>query len=163
VKLIGPTEAAANLGITRQALSRIAKDPACPVDRNGSGTLRYRWPDLNLWYMARKVAEAKADVRPADYEQARARQMEADADMAEWKRDQLAGKLMTTEQFRRVKFDTDARVGAKLKNLATKLAPLLVGCESEAEVMERSKGVLAEVMDELYRADDLTDDQDAAA
>lgn len=163
MKLVGPTEAAESLGITRQALARLAKEPDCPVERAGSGTNRFRWPDLNLWYMARKVSEATRNDTPADLEEARTRREAALAEQEELKLAKMRGELMTVAHGQREIGNAYARVSAKLKNLPTKLAPLLVGCEDEAEVLRRVQPVVGEAMDELYRAEDITDEEEAAA
>ena len=156
MRTISREEVAEHLGISPQAVSRLAKKPGCPKEVQ-AGRAVYPWPDFNVWYWT--VVKAP---KPADFSEARARRVAALADMAELQLAKLRGELMPVEDFRRVRYDTDQRVAVKLKALHTRAAPHLVGCQSELEAMARLAPVVREIMDELTKGDVPTEDAEAA-
>ena len=153
--LITREEAAGHLGISAQAVSNLGRRPGCPKDVRDGRTL-FRWPDFNLWYWT------TVKLPTPDLLAARTRRETAEAEKAELELATMRKELLTVEDFRRVRYDTDQRVAARLRMLPTRAAPLLVGCQSEAEALERLAPVVRQVMAELHRGDDIPDAEAAA-
>jgi phage terminase Nu1 subunit (DNA packaging protein) len=116
---------------------------------------RYPVPGAVLWYIARKQQEVEARSAPTTLDEAKARREAALAQQEELKLAEMRCELMTVAQYRRVVDDTNARVAARLKTLPQKLAPAVVGVKDTAEGLARVQPLVDEVMDELWRADDV--------
>lgn len=147
-------QVAAELELTDQAISLLAKEDGCPREVE-NGKQVFRWPEFNRWYWGRKLEEARAVAEPADYEKAKARREAALAQQEELKLAEMRGNLMTVEQYERVVQDAFQRVRSQLLTLPNKLAPAVVGTETTQEGFARVEPLIREVMDELHAAADV--------
>lgn len=160
MRLLTRSEVAAELELTPQAVSLLAKEPDCPREMQGAKQL-FRWPEMNRWYWSRKLAEVRDAVRPADFEEARARREAANAELAELELARQRGELMTVAQYAKEVGGAFERVAARLTTFADKAAREVVGTKDVLDGRARLQPLVDEVMGELYRSDDVPADEPA--
>ena len=153
-------QVSAELELTPQQISNLAKEDGCPREMVGRKQM-FRWPEFNRWYWTRKIEEAREAARPVNLDEARARREAALAQQEELKLAEMRGELMTVADYRRVVDDTNARIAARLKTLPQKLAPAVVGVRDVSEGLTRVQPLVDEVMAELYRGEDVPEDEAA--
>lgn len=96
-------------------------------------------------------ARAAASSRPADAEEARARKLAAEAELAEMERDERRGQLIPISVVERVVSEEYAAVRAKLLSLPGKLAPLVAIEDDEVTCRDLIERGVTEALDELAR------------
>ena len=137
-------EAAYRLGMTGQSVGVWATKEGAPVILKGGR--RYAiWPRFPEWYRE-QIQRATA---PADLEEAKARKLAAEAELAEYQLAQARGEFIAVA-------DLTTRVGpmldtfrAKLLAIPGRLAPHVVACRDIADARDLLERELAVVLEEL--------------
>lgn len=145
---ISASDAAKALRMTPQSLSAWTKRPDAPVRVEGT-RVWVRDPDFFRWREQQLVKTAVEDAAPADFDEARARKVAAEAQKVELELAQMRGQLVTVADFEKVIGDVFDRVRARVVALPGRLAPLVVGHDSLAEVVAAIEPVVAEVLSDL--------------
>lgn len=96
-------------------------------------------------------ARAVANNRPADADEARARKLSAEAELAEMERDERRGELVPIAAVERVVVEEYTALRAKLLSLPSKLAPQVAIESGEAACRELLERGITEALDELSR------------
>lgn len=99
------------------------------------------------WYIHYKVQAAQ----PADFEEARARKMSAEAELAELDLAQKRGQLIPLEQHGQRLARILERVRARLVAIPGTVAPRLLSLETAVEAQAVVAGAVAEALEELSR------------
>lgn len=136
------------LGKSRQTVAELCRLPGVPREKKGNSWV-YLWPDFNDWWRETKVDQAAERAAPADFEEAKARKMEADADMAELELRQLRGELITLADYQKALTGSLDRVRARLLGLDSRLAPLVVGVDSVLKAKAVIRPIVNEILTEL--------------
>jgi phage terminase Nu1 subunit (DNA packaging protein) len=126
-RTVNQKELAELLGLSARQIRNLDGMP-----RDGDG---YPVPEAVRWFVSYREAIAQTKVAPSSLEESEKRLADAQAAMAELKLATMQGRLMTVEDYKRVRYDADQRVAARVKTLPTRSAPLLGG------VPERGRGV----------------------
>lgn len=134
-------------GLSRQTLAELAREPDCPREQRDGW--KYPWPAWNTWYVNRRVDRAVERVKPADFEEARARKTAAEAELAELELAKQRGDLITVADAGKVMDDRLDRVAARLKAVPSKDAYRFVGLTGIPEVVPVLRQVIDGVMAEL--------------
>ena len=108
----------------------------------------YLWPDFNDWWRELQAQRAAERAAPADYDQAKARKMEADAELAEDAVKKQRGELVAVVDYERALAHALDRVRARLLGLDSRLAPLVVGVEN----VLAAKGIIRPIVNEVLSA-----------
>jgi phage terminase Nu1 subunit (DNA packaging protein) len=153
-KTVGQQEFAEMLGLTTRQIQNLVKDGVVRQEANGRHP-KYRIPDAIQQYIQHKVEAAREESRPKNDTRDRSEQLRGDLLALEVA--QKLGQVMSVDQFRKARYDSDARVAAKIKALENRLAPAVIGTTDVQDGLERVKPLIAEVMDELYRGADIPD------
>jgi hypothetical protein len=147
------------LKLTPRQINNLVKE-GMPSFLDEAGKRKYDGPECIGWYLERG---RHADDDLDDLDAAKVRMDSLRGDLLEVELAEVLGRVMTVEQFRRARFDSDARVAAKLKALENRLAPAVVGAVDVQDALARVKPLVAEVMDELFRGEDLPETVPAMA
>lgn len=135
-----------------------AKGMPCKGD---GARARFPWPEIYRWIIEQVERRAREAAKPVDYNEAKAREMAARAELAELEVATKRGELMTVAQYDEVVGAAFARVRAQLTNLPTKAAPELVGLAAAPEALAKVQGFVDEVMAELHTGADVPTEPDA--
>lgn len=148
-------EASKRLGISAKQLRRLTKKHDAPRNDDGS----YPWPEVVDWYKDFKQDEAlrrrgiNREAGEADYEQARAREKAAKADMAELELLERKGELIPVQVYKDELASVLTSVRSRLLNLpgrlGRELAPEMKPEEAE-QIVEQG---VREALEELQRAE----------
>lgn len=155
-------QARAALGdISKAAFTRLVQ---AGLPRKGEGNeARYVWPLIQRWYMDWKFEEGRRSVRPEDYEEAKARKMMAEAELAELDLAIRRGELMTVAVAEKRIAEAFDRVAAQLKAAPTRHAHDIIGIQTLPEAEARMKRALSETQSELAAAEDVPADVEETA
>lgn len=147
------------LGLADRTFARwVAKG----LPRKGEGKREvYPWPEIQRWLLDHVREEGRESVRPQDYEDAKARKMMAEAELAEYDVAIKRKELMTVEEGQKALADAFDRVAAQLKAAPTRHAHDLVGIQTLPEAEARFKRITAQMMADLASADDVPADAEA--
>jgi hypothetical protein len=153
-------EAARRLGLTPQALGVWAKRPGAPVSDDGGRRLVH-WPDFPRWRDAeitRQVrTEATADTRPGDLEEARARKMAAEAELAELALAKARGQMVTVGAAVLAVERRFMHLRARILAVPSKGAYRLVGLRSLPQATKQLREIVADLLPVLS-TDELAED-----
>lgn len=94
--LLRGSELAKLTGLSPRQIAALANEPGCPARTVGTA-LRFDGPRFVRWYANRKFEQGRQSVRPADFEDARARKMIAEAELSELELAVKRNELMTIE------------------------------------------------------------------
>lgn len=155
------TEAADEMDYSVRQLQEYAKRPGCPRRKRGA-SWEYEWPAFNRFVREAAVADAVERVKPADFEEARARKEAANAELAELDLAERRGQLVTREGARKAMASLCERVRARLVTLPPKVAPLVVGCDTVPQAQRELERAVEEVLAEL-RGEGTTNEEARAA
>jgi phage terminase Nu1 subunit (DNA packaging protein) len=133
--------------------------------KGDGGQERYPWPEIHRWMLEHARQEGRESVRPADYEDAKARKAMAEAELAELDLAQQRHELMTVEVAEKTLGEAFQRIRGQLLALPRRLAPDVVGVQTLPEANARLTKAIAEVLEELADGKDVPDGEevDAAA
>ena len=138
------TEAAYRLGMTAQAIGIWATKSGAPVVMR-RGRRWAQWPAFPEWYR-QQISRPAA---PADLDEAKARKLAAEAELAEYQLAQARGEFIAVA-------DLEAKIGpvfdvfrAKLLALPGRLAPEVVACRALPDARGLLERELATVLREL--------------
>ena len=123
----------------------------CPfITKGGMGK---KWvlssAEVTTWREDQIAQQALGDVSTLDLDEARRRKLAAEAALTELDLSHRRGDLIEIEYIAGLVGDEYANVRAKILALPTKLAPLLIGIESMAEVTEIIERGITESLEEL--------------
>jgi hypothetical protein len=156
-------EAARRLGLTPQALGVWAKRPGAPVSDDGGRRLVH-WPDFTRWRdaeIARQVrTEATADTKPGDLEEARARKMAAEAELAELALAKARGQMVTIDAWIKPVERRLMHLRARILAMPSKSAHRLVGLRTLPQATKQLREII-EDLTVVLSTDQLTDEIDA--
>lgn len=145
--------------MTRLALSRkqVAREveEGMPHERGANQALLFPWPDCRIWRDEKIRERAKAEAQPTDAKGSRNRREAAEAELAELKVARERGSLIPFDVHDRLLEDAFARVRARLIGLPPRLGAMGVGHKTPRAAQAALEPVIAEVMGELHRADDV--------
>lgn len=159
-KTVTRRDATDRLGISAKQLSRHIAD-GMPVEGSGKAA-RFPWPEIRIWRDKWLVESGKRAAAPTTLDDARQRYESARAQMAELELAERRGELLRVSAYQAAREAADQRVAARLKALANRLAPAVVGTTSVADGLQRVQPLIAEAMAELYQGDDIPDATDPA-
>lgn len=132
---------AVELGRDRRTIAAAcAQVEPCGSDRRGK-----------LYRLAEVIAVLNPAAKPADADEARARKLAAEAELAEMERDERRGQLVPISVVERVVSEEYAAVRAKLLSLPGKLAPLVAIEDDEVTCRDLIERGVTEALDELAR------------
>ena len=159
-RLLTRAQARAALGeLSEAAFTRLVNDG---LPRKGDGkAARYEWPRIQRWHSDWKFEQGRQSVRPEDYEDAKARKMMAEAELAELDLAIRRRELMTVEDGQKALAEAFDRVAAQLKAAPTRHAHDLVGIQTLPEAEARFKRITTQMMSDLASADDVPADAQA--
>lgn len=166
-RLITKAEAAELLGLTERRLEQlVAEDPRVPCVGRGKNR-RFPWPGLREWRDRELVQQGVRSVRPQSIEEARARKLAAEADLAEMEAAERRGELMPTTLWRQRFAAACGRLRALLLNLPSRYGPQLLETLAKRlrpEDLRRIEDFLTrmvqETMAELEASDDVPEDEE---
>lgn len=121
----------------------------------------YPWPEISRWLVEHARQEGRESVKPADYEDAKARKMIAEAELAEYDVALKRGELMTVADGEKTIAEAFQRIRGQLLALPRRIAADVVGIQTLPEANARLTKAVAEVMEELAQADDVAVPEDA--
>jgi len=156
-RLLTRPQARAALGDLSEAAFTRLQQQGLPQKGDGRRA-RYEWPRIQRWYMDWKFEQGRQSVRPEDYEDAKARKMMAEAELAELDLAIKRRELMTVEEGQKALGEAFDRIAAQLKAAPTRHAHDLVGIQTLPEAEARFKRITAQMMTELASADDVPAD-----
>jgi phage terminase Nu1 subunit (DNA packaging protein) len=144
----------------RTVTNWVNSDPPCPSWKEGNerkfDTAKVAdWRERNA---ARRAADDARRESPADYEDAKARKMAADAELAELQLAKERGELIAVEDALAERVRVYGHLRAKLLNMPAKYAASTVGCRTIAESKIRWEDAVAEAMAVLSDSDDEYDE-----
>lgn len=153
-ELVTNAEAARRLGMTPVSIGQWAAKPGCPT--HGAGAKRRLvWPDFPKWRdqeLARQIrSEAKADSKPGDLEEAKARKMAAEAELAELELAKARGELIAVEDAVKEAEQVFERLRARLIAVPGKEAHRFVGLKRLPHAMKGLRDVIDTALTELSR------------
>jgi phage terminase Nu1 subunit (DNA packaging protein) len=160
-KFVTQQQLADILGLSTRQIRNLEHE-GLPLRAEGKRKL-YPIPDAVRWYVQREQAR----VEPTDYEEAKARKMAAEAELAEIQRDRERGRLLAIEDVEREHRKMLERLAAALKSAPAKYAPRLVGRRTVPEMMHALKAAIDDLMLALSelgdeQPDDEIPDEDAS-
>lgn len=135
-------------GLSRQTLAELAREPDCPQKQSGNNRV-YPWPGWMTWYTERRVARAVERVRPADYDEAKARKTAAEAELAELELARERGDLVAMDDAMVVFEDRLERLRARLVAIPSKEAHRFLGLTKMGEAVGELRSVVDGVMGEI--------------
>ncbi|NUO63467.1 MAG: hypothetical protein HOQ34_07850 [Gemmatimonadaceae bacterium] len=151
---------AAAIGLSTRQIRNL-EEAGCPVRVKGDRKT-YPWPKALHWYIAYKVERAEAAAKPLDFEAARARKMEADANLAEIEVAKAQAALVPTETVDSIVGELGDRLRAVIVNIPGNYGLKLeeLGVDPKA-----AEAVLTTISEEITRAlravaDELDDEAD---
>lgn len=161
------TAAADLLGLTHERLRQLALEhPDIPMSGRGRSR-RFLWPPLRKWRDAYLRSEGVRSIRPQSVEEARARKLAAEADLAEIELAERRGQLVPAAFFRQEYEGACARLRAALLNASTRYAPRLlealaawVPAHALRHLEEFLSTMTRETMTELEAGDDVPEDEE---
>jgi phage terminase Nu1 subunit (DNA packaging protein) len=126
---------------------------------------RYLWPELHRWILEHARQEGRESVRPADYEDARARKAIAEAELAEYDLARKRGELLTVADGEKTIAEAFQRIRGQLLAVPSRFAADLVGIQTLPEANARLTRAVTEVLEELATASDVPapEDEDVEA
>lgn len=126
---------------------------------------RYLWPEISRWLVEHARQEGRESVRPADYEDARARKMIAEAELAEYDVALKRGELLTVADGEKTIAEAFQRIRGQLLAVPSRFAGDLVGIQTLPEANARLTRAVTEVLEELATASDVpvSEDEDVEA
>jgi len=133
----------------------------CPVSEPSTGVGRGRgakyWtPDVLAWYVREVVLKDQGgDDDSESAKGLRTRLLRAQTETAEFELAKLRADLLTVGDWDDTVSAAFARVGARIKSIAPKLAAAAVGVESLQEGLARVEPVIEELLHELAAGDDV--------
>lgn len=116
---------------------------------------RYPWPEIHRWTLEHARQEGRESVRPADYEDAKARKAIAEAELAEYELLQKRGELMTLANGEKILSEAFQRIRGALLALPRRIASDLVAIQTMAEANARVTRAISEVLEELATGADV--------
>lgn len=166
-QLITKAEAAERLGITTRRLEQMVNEfPDVPCQGRGLGR-RFHWPALREWRDKQLVQQGVNSVRPLSFEQARARKLTYEADLAEIELAERRAQLLPTAAYRQEYEAACGRLRGAHLNGHTRYAPQLfeiLASRLESDDLRRIEEFLLrmfrEIMAEIEAGDDIPEDDE---
>ena len=126
------------------------------LPRKGDGrAARYPWPEIQRWVVEHARQEGRESVRPKDYEDAKARKMMAEAELAEYDVALKRRELMSVGDAEKTLSEAFDRIRGQLLALPSRLAHDFVGIQTLPEANARLTRAVSDVMEELSGGTDV--------
>lgn len=142
-------EGAKRLGMTEAAFGQWSAKPGAPVVLE-AGRRWARWPEFPIWYRGELQ---KGRERPADFEEAKTRKMQAEAELAELTLEEKRGEVVGVGVFREEVQRVVQTVRAQLLAVPGRMAPRTAGVASLADSQQAWDAAIRDVLRELQRGD----------
>ena len=139
------TQTAELLGISRQWLLTLAKRGVLPKV-NGS----YPWPAVRVSFNEYLEGKARETDKPSDWKAERTKLVQVQRRIAELDLGLRRGELLTVEQYEEVVTDAYQRVAQRLKTIAPRLAPDIIGLQTLPEARKVLEVEVRALMQELH-------------
>jgi hypothetical protein len=157
------TQLADEVGMVVRSLQYIrTQEPGVLVSRQRGKVTEYEQPTCAINLRNREVAKHKADAGPADYDVARARREQANAEIAEMNAAKLRGDMAPVSDMVKQIDRMAAAVRSEVLGLRSRFVGRIVGLTTEIEaatVMDAmSAQILAALVDRVEVEDDEHDD-----
>jgi phage terminase Nu1 subunit (DNA packaging protein) len=153
--LLGSTDLAKALKVTRQAVHKWVKDGL--PHRVEKGTARFDLAEVVDW----RIEQARHQAREgSDLGTEQARKMSADADIAEMKRDQLRGDLVPAVDVERRMERLCAYVRVRVLGVRGKWSPKVLGLGTMADATATMDALASDILEALRDQADELDDAD---
>jgi len=153
-ELIPLAQLMVRLAISRKQAQREVEE-GMPHERGPRNVLRFPWPDCRIWRDEKIRERAATEAQPTSMKELRNRRETAEAELVELKVQRERGSLIPFDVHERLLEDAFARVRARLLGLPPRLGAMGVGHKTPREAQAALEPVIAEVMGELHRADDV--------
>lgn len=155
---------AETFGVSEAQLERYFQQ-GMPHEKASTRKIMIPMPAGRVWYHEYLVNKGRKQAAPTTLDEAKQRREAAQAELAELDLAERRGELMHVSDYEQLVGDAFARVRARLTNLPSRLAGVVVGCETIQEAQARVDPLVREAMDELQRAVDVPepDERDEAA
>ena len=135
-------------GKSRQTAGHWMNRQGCPK-RERNGRTEYQWPEFVEWWASERERIAREQrAPPEDFEQARARKMAAEAELAEHELAVQRAQLVTTEDFRASIGVLLDGIRAGMLAIPAKWAPLMVGLRNVPEAQLALEPLVAQALTE---------------
>lgn len=142
-------EAARRLGMTQQGLGMWAQREGAPVQLVGSR--RYAlWPAFPVWWRQQLTKER---AKPADFEEAKSRKMQAEAELAELELEARRGQLVTTALHREALRGIVTTIRAQLLAVPGRYAPRTAGLATLPESQRAWDAAVRDILNDLRDGD----------
>jgi phage terminase Nu1 subunit (DNA packaging protein) len=148
-------ELAATLGLSTRQIRNLEAQ-GLPHEARNNGKF-YPKPGAVQWYVAFKMEEATKKAAPKDMEEARLRSAVAEATLVELELAEREGAMIRVDEIDKILAPPLTAVRAKLLNLPSKVAPMVLPCRTLPEIRVVLDAAIAEVMGELQSLGDITD------
>jgi phage terminase Nu1 subunit (DNA packaging protein) len=152
-KWLTKAQAADALRVDIRSITRFEQQ-GLPVETQG-GRKRYPWPEIGAWRDKDREAQIRREERaraergkPQDYEEAKAREMAARAELAELDLAEKRGELALLSTVDVAWGRMVERLDAKLRGMVP-LSVRLYGCKTPAELQTKLEVLVEEVREEL--------------
>jgi len=146
-------EARETLAVSKRTFERLVSKG---LPRKGEGRReRFPWPEIQRWAVDQARQEGRESVRPQDYEDAKARKMMAEAEIAEYDLALRRHEIMPVADGEKAIGEAFDRVRGQLLSLPKRVAHELVGIQTNAEASARLTQAVSELMADLRRGDDV--------
>jgi hypothetical protein len=149
-------------GVSEAQLERLFQK-GMPHEKRSSRRVEIPMPEGRVWYHTYLEKKGEKRAAPSTIDEARLRKETAQAGLEEFKLAREQGITMLVEEHEKLYGEAMMRVRAKLLNLAPRAAGAAFGAASLPDCQAKIEPVVAEIMEELYKADDVPvmDDDDA--
>jgi len=146
---VSMNDAAENLGMTAQAVGVWATKPGAPVLMKG-GRRYALWPAFPIWY--RQQLQKDREKKP-DFEDARARKTQAEAELAEIELEAKRGEVVTVQAYRDELRGVVTNIRAQLLAVPGRYAPRTAGLATLPESQRAWDAAVRDIMRELRDGD----------
>jgi len=142
-------EAAKRLGMTEAALGQWAAKEGAPVELKKARRWAL-WPQFPIWYRQQLVRERE---KPADFEDAKKRKMQAEAELMELDLEERRAAIVTTALHREALRGFVTTIRAQLLAVPGRYAPRTAGLASLPESQRAWDLAVRDILNDLRHGD----------
>ena len=143
---VSMTEAAEMLAMTQQGVGKWADQAPPELVKLKRGRKFLIWPGFMVWYRQRLQTSRE---KPTDFEEARARKMAADAELAELELAKTRGEQIELSEVRKTWERAASRIRAQLLAAPGRYSPRVVGIDSLPAAQRALDAIVRDVLTEL--------------
>lgn len=134
------------LAMTQQGVGQWAEQAPPELVKLRKGRRYLLWPGFMVWYRQRLQASRE---KPTDFEEARARKMAADAELAELELARVRGEQVPVETFRETVSGIATKIRAQLLAAPGRYSARIVGVDSLPDAQRHLDAIVRDVLNEL--------------